>query len=220
MIFFFFFPASIQKHPDTFWNTVCEIENIRKCFIFITVFKLWKCLVIAQDKGILFYRIIPWLIYLTIVNYLLQCHSYMEEKKNKKKLEISKRALLKGTMGVGLSAGLPRFLNEKWLSVSQEPVSADAFRCPSRQAYKTWDMQNKEGKMNMRTKAEFLSPGVWGRGRVRGELKSPHPESYIICMVHNLQGSAMQMPHNVDMGDFRVAVRGEFIYALPANAGP
>lgn len=80
--------------------------------------------------------------------------------KKKKKLEISKRALLKGTMGVGLSAGLPRVLNEKWLSVSQEPVSADAFRCPSRRAYKTWEMQNKEGKMNMRTKAELLSPGV------------------------------------------------------------
>ncbi len=81
-------------------------------------------------------------------------------------------------------------------------------------------MQNKGGKMNMRTKAELLSPGVWGWGRVRGELKSPHPASYIICMVHNLQGSAMQMPHNIDTGDFRVAVRGEFIYALPANAGP
>lgn len=140
--------------------------------------------------------------------------------RKKKKPEISKRALLKGRMGVGRSAGLPHVLNEKWLSVSQEPVSADAFRCPSRRAYKTRDMQNKGRKMNMRTKAELLSPGVWGRGRVQGELKSPHPVSYIICMVHNLQGSAMQMPRNVDTVGFRVAVRGEFIYALPANAGP
>lgn len=74
--------------------------------------------------------------------------------------------------------------------------------------------------MNMRTKAELPSPGVRARGWVRGALKSPHPASSVICMVHNLQGSAMQMLHNVDMGDFGAAVTGEFIYALPADAGP
>lgn len=57
-----------------------------------------------------------------------------------------RRALFEGTMGVGLSAGLLRVLNEKWLSTSQVPVSADAFRCPSRKAYKTRDMQNKGEK--------------------------------------------------------------------------
>ncbi len=158
-----------------------------------------------------YYRNIPWSIYSAIVT----ASSTKPLQYKKKKLKICKRALLKGTMG-----GWAKWwaaTHRKWKMAFCVPGAYERWCLSPAQAgghIKPGTCKTRGGGMNMRTKAELLSPRAWGR-----ELKSPHPASYIICMVHNLQGSAMQISHNVDTGDFRVAVRTEFIYALPANAG-